>query len=130
MNQIKPQTGAAARLNAGTRSYFFDLKRSGQGAYITITESKPVNGVYERQRILIDRQHFSDFLATLDRFAASVFPNGAAVGERSYEGWTRAEDDLLRPGFRAKRGIAEMARIHERGPGAIRSRLKHLGLEK
>lgn len=47
---------------------------------------------------------------------------------RAFEPWTRTEDRELAQQFHDKVSIAEMVRLHGRKPGAIRTRLKKLGL--
>ncbi|MDQ2986354.1 MAG: hypothetical protein M3R13_06480 [Armatimonadota bacterium] len=129
MSQTKPQQ-LTARLSSGAHHYFFDLKRADHNGYLMITESRAINGVFERQRIRVEEKDFGSFLSLIAHLVAEPVSLNGRRPARSYEPWTRAEDDLLRAGIRAKRGIADMARIHERDPGAIRSRLGRLNLDR
>jgi hypothetical protein len=47
---------------------------------------------------------------------------------KAYEKWTGDEDNLLRQKFRPGVSVLELARLFQRHPGAIRSRLARLGL--
>ncbi len=47
---------------------------------------------------------------------------------KAYEKWGKSEDDELRREFREHIGIEQIAKLHNRKKGAIRSRLKKLGL--
>jgi hypothetical protein len=71
--------------------------------------------------------HRSDFLrvvcAALDALAA--LPAGRANAGRP---WSPTEDALLTQAHQAGMAIAELARAHERTPGAITARLVKLGL--
>ena len=48
--------------------------------------------------------------------------------ERQGEKWTEQEDQQLTEGFNNEVKVAELAKTHQRTSGAIRSRLKKLGL--
>ena len=48
--------------------------------------------------------------------------------ERQGEKWETVEDEQLKEGFSNEVKIVELAKIHQRSSGAIRSRLKRLGL--
>jgi hypothetical protein len=47
---------------------------------------------------------------------------------RVYEPWDPEEDDQLREAFEAGSTAQELADLHQRSLGAIKSRLLHLGL--
>lgn len=47
---------------------------------------------------------------------------------RAYEPWSTKEDDLLRQHFEKNKNIKSLTDIFQRNPGAIRSRLKKMGL--
>ena len=47
---------------------------------------------------------------------------------RAYERWTREEDARLADEFTGGLSVADIARLHQRRPGGIAARLKHLGL--
>ena len=114
----KPQQ-SGIRLAAGSRHYFFDLKPSEQGPYLLITESRPSNGTFERQRILVEVEYLEKFVNSLRALAQPELA-------KSYKPWASEEDELLRKELAEGKGIAEIAREHKRATGAIRSRIKHL----
>ena len=119
---LQPQE-TSARFVAGSRHYFFDLKQSEHGPYLTITESKPDHGTFQRQRLLIEAEHIEKFLDAIRAVARPEIAN-------SYSAWSQEEDDRLRSEVAAGKGIAEIAAEHKRAKGAIRSRLKHLEIER
>ena len=51
-----------------------------------------------------------------------------ATHPRAWAPWPPEEDDDLRQEFASGTSVSRMAKAHERKPGAIRSRLKKLGL--
>ena len=80
--------------------------------------------------------HRVDFLrvvcATIDALGAGMPPSARSAtiaGGRANAGrpWSAAEDELLAQAHGAGMGIAELARAHERTPGAITARLVKLG---
>ncbi len=48
---------------------------------------------------------------------------------RAYQPWLKREDDLLRTQFRLGCSVADIAKSHQRRPGAIYSRIRKLGLQ-
>ena|SRR5688500_13987048 len=122
MSNVETQQ-QAVRVSAGSRHYFLDLKQSQHGLYLTITESKHANGAFERQRILVEGEHVQGFMEALEKLVEDA-------SLKSYRRWTKKEDELLEAAVHAHRGIAEIARVHEREPNAIRSRIRQLGLAR
>jgi ATP-dependent DNA helicase DinG len=49
---------------------------------------------------------------------------------RAYESWSDREDNLLRQQFKENKSIKYLAEIFQRNPGAIRSRIKKLGIKE
>ena len=49
---------------------------------------------------------------------------------KAYEKWTELDDELLELSFQMDQDINELAKLFQRKPGAIRSRLKKIGLIK
>ena len=47
---------------------------------------------------------------------------------RAYEPWSAKEDDLLRQHFKENKDTKSLAKLFQRNPGAIRSRLRKIGL--
>lgn len=71
--------------------------------------------------------HRADFLRVV---CAAIDALGALPAGRSNAGrpWSPSEDGLLTQAHQAGMTIAELARAHERTPGAITARLVKLGL--
>lgn len=66
------------RVSAGSRTYFFDVKQSAEGAkYLVISESREVDGKWQHDRVMVFEEHLQPFLAALQ--AAGDFL-GAKVG--------------------------------------------------
>ncbi len=60
------------RVSAGSRTYFFDVKQSAEGAkYLVISESREVHGKWEHDRVMVFEEHLQPFLAALQ--AAGCF---------------------------------------------------------
>jgi len=56
----------STKVSAGKRTYFFDIKLSSSGVkYLVITESKQVDGGYERNRIFVFQEHIPSFIKGL-----------------------------------------------------------------
>lgn len=54
------------RVSAGSRTYFFDVKQSAEGAkYLVISESRDVEGKWEHDRVMVFEEHLQPFLAAL-----------------------------------------------------------------
>jgi len=49
---------------------------------------------------------------------------------KAYEKWSELDDELLEISFQMDEDINELAKLFQRKPGAIRSRLKKIGLIK
>lgn len=62
-------------------------------------------------------------LSELERRAAPV----RLKAEKTGTAWSADEDQRLLAGFDGGQPVAELARLHQRSNGAIRSRLKRLG---
>ena len=51
------------KINVGKRTYFFDVNIASNGnKYLNITESKPINGKYKRDKIIIFEDQIQSFL--------------------------------------------------------------------
>ena len=49
---------------------------------------------------------------------------------KAYEKWTELDDELLKKNYMMDENISELAKLFQRKPGAIRSRLKKIGFIK
>jgi hypothetical protein len=126
------------KISAGSRTYFFDLKESTTGAkYLTINESRKGDAhSFEHSRVMVFEEHLSEFLIGLEkavRFALNKEPTHSVDDIRrehpkAYTKWQPKEEDLLAKEYAKGRTISELAGQFQRQPGAIRSRLRKLGL--
>jgi hypothetical protein len=70
------------RVSAGSRTYFFDVKESAEGAkYLLISESRDIHGKWEHSRVMVFEEHMQPFLAALQ--AAGCFLSGTQCAGRS-----------------------------------------------
>ena len=67
-----------------------------------------------------EKENSSKNTFTFDKIRKE-FPN-------AYEKWTETDDQLLEVSFKMDQDINELAKLFQRKPGAIRSRLKKIGL--
>ena len=130
------------KLQAGSRTYFFDVKESPAGhRYLTITETRCRGGdSHERHRVMVFEEHVTEFRdgleAALALFTEEDRPKAYTVEHirreypRAYEKWTEEEDVRLAREYDQTRSqaIETLAKACGRQPGAIRSRLRKLGL--
>ncbi len=127
-------------VSAGSRTYFFDVKESQDGSkYLVISESRNTGSNFEHGRIMIFEENFQAFQQGFIK--AMTF---LGVGEetktynldeirneypRAYEKWDPEEDNILGVKYREGLSVSELSDLFYRQPGAIRSRLKKLGLK-
>lgn len=61
------------RINAGSRTYFIDVKESVKGSkYLTICESRKVDGKWQRNRIMVFEDQIQSFFNALKEAAPSL----------------------------------------------------------
>ncbi len=73
----------AKALRAGRRTYFFDIKRAERGElYVAITESKGVDGQFERHKLLLPAIYSDAFF---DALKETVQELGRMLGDRPPE---------------------------------------------
>ncbi|MEL6866369.1 MAG: DUF3276 family protein [Bacteroidota bacterium] len=126
------------RVKSGKITYFFDLKQTQkEKGYMVITQSQQgEDQQYERQRIVIfeeDLERFGQAMITAminfrKRDQASIVAEARQTYSRAYETWSKEEDLKLEVLLGDDVPVAEIAAILERQPGAIRSRIRKLGL--
>lgn len=128
------------KITAGSRTYFFDVKESREGAkYLVISESKRGGKEdYEHNRIMIFQEHIPVFAKGLKNALKFIRKSGKtkAYGveeirqkyPKAYAKWTEDEDNFLRNEYLRGQTIDELASTFQRQPSAIRSRLRKLGL--
>lgn len=60
-------------VKAGQRTYFISVKEANnQKRYVTLTESKAVNGKFERKMIMVFQEKINDFVDALHDACAAV----------------------------------------------------------
>lgn len=125
------------QVTANTRTYFFDVERSEDGAKcLVISEVRQVNHGYECSRIMILEENleaFADGLAEAIKVMrtkpkAYTLDNVRRIYPRAYAKWTAEEDERLKEQYQQGIGIPELAKSFQRKQSAIRSRLAKLGL--
>jgi hypothetical protein len=130
----------SCRVPAGSRTYFFDVKESHDGhcKYLTISESRITDTGFQRDRVMVFEEYFKEFYdgfkAAMDFVGLKSQRKAPSLDEirkthpRAYEPWRSEEEGALRAKFQSGLKIKQLADIFERQPGAIRSRLRKLGL--
>lgn len=128
----------STRVEAGSRTYFIDVREAATGTkYLKLTESRWKGDGHEHDRVMVFEEYVPDFMDALTKAVKHLEhkPVPAHVIEarkkhaRAYEKWTEEEDVRLGELYRSGNGAAEMSSELQRKPGAIKSRLKKLGLE-
>lgn len=129
------------KVRSGLRTYFFDIKQSKEKSlYLVISESKAVGAEYEHHRVMIFEDNIEAFAAGFDKsiefFRKSQKPKLIGFEKirqhypKAYTKWSSDDDELLRWKYDQGISIAELSQFFQRKPGAIRSRLKKLGIKK
>jgi len=128
------------KIAAGSRTYFFDVKESREGAkYLVISESRRGGKEdYEHSRIMIFQEHIPVFAKGLKNALKFIRKSGKtkAYGveeirqkyPKAYAKWIEGENNALRDKYLKGMRVDELARVFQRQPSAIRSRLRKLGL--
>jgi hypothetical protein len=126
------------RVVAGSRTYFFDVKASKDGAkYLVISESRPSEAGHEHTRVMVFEEHlgaFNDGLLKAMAFLGLASPRRGLheirkLYPKAYQTWTAAEDENLKARHAEGATTVELAEHLQRPPSAIRSRLARLGLK-
>ena len=119
---------------------FVDLKSSGK---LKITLSKPLGrGQFERDWLFIPENNIAALRDTLNNVVPPSQPMAATPavkaytldekrkqqGQSAYMPWTDANDGDLKKLHKEGYSVEQLAAHFKRGEGAIRSRLKKLGL--
>ena len=61
------------KVPAGSRTYFFDVKRAKDGAqYLVISESRPKEGGFEHQRVMVFPENVGAFGTALQKAAGFI----------------------------------------------------------
>lgn len=128
------------KIAAASRTYFFDVKESRDGAkYLVISESRRGGKEnYKHNRIMIFQEHIPAFAKGLKKVLKFMKKSNKVETHyieeirqkypKAYTKWTEDEDNMLRNEYVPGKTVDELAIIFERQPSAIRSRLRKLGL--
>ena len=110
----------------GSRTHFIEIKQNEKGYYLTLTE---LDRKGDRRRVLVGGRDARLYLQALGEAVDELDSlTDRKQGRRSYQPWSAAEDQRLKTEFEQGAPIAELAESHSRNEGAVRSRLKRLGL--
>jgi len=122
------------KVTAGSRTYFFDVKESKEGKkYLVISESRAGQ---DHQRVMIFDEYLDAFTVGFKQALKFLRPKRLpkqviqARGQypRAYENWSAEEEQTVVKKYQSGNSIEELAAEFKRNPGAIRSRLRKLGM--
>lgn len=116
------------KLVAKWHSFYIDTKRSDRGEWVQITETRPSG---HRQSIVLEKEHAEAFVRELLKAVSEIGAAEVDAAEgrpRSYAEWSDDEDTSVRFLYGIGCSISEIALILQRERGAVRSRLRKLGL--
>ena len=127
---------STSRVDAGGRTYFFDVKKGHKGdLYLKITESKKTSdSEFERHTIVVWREHIPVFFQGLAK-SITAQDNREKLAQirkehpRAYEKWSDSEDEDVKKLYSEGKTVSEIAQQLQRQRGAITSRLEKLGLK-
>jgi hypothetical protein len=130
------------RANAGSRTYFFDVKQSQDGTrHLVVSESRQNEaGRYDHHRVMVFEEHLEEFqramTEAIDNLQKLREPTKAySVDEirkdhpMAYAKWTPEDDRRLWALHRSGCSVKELSAEFNRKSGAIESRLRHLGMQ-
>ena len=127
------------KVKSGSRTYFFDVKKTKEDCqYLVISESKAKGNEFEHHRIMIFQENIQEFLNGLNKaidFLSFQKKKESHIEEirlnhpRAYSKWTPLEDEQLQEKYCKGINISELSQYFQRKPGAIRSRIKKLGIK-
>jgi hypothetical protein len=126
----------STRVQAGSRTYFFDLKQSQDGGrYLTISELCQGKAGKEHHRVMVFEEHIKAFRQALtDALSRIAEPEGKSYSvevirkeyPNAYAAWSDEDDQRLCSLYEAGCDINELAGVFHRKPDAIQSRLRKL----
>ena len=128
------------KVPAGSRTYFFDVKKSADGIkYLVISESKQVGGKsHGHNRVMVFQGHLVAFKDGLNKAFKFMIGGGKSKAydveqirreyPKAYAKWTEEEDIRLKNEYIQGKTITELAEIFQRKPSAVHSRLQKLRL--
>ena len=94
------------------------------------TNKQFVESKNQKSTISVDSLNFGDWplKKTNNKIIDSKILEIRKKYRRAYKPWSAKEDDLLRQYFKENKSTKYLAGVFQRNPGAIRSRLKKIGL--
>ena len=127
------------QMSSHSGEVYFDIKKDAQEDYLKITQSKYTgNNERRREKIFIARSELIEFrdainkaidywnLETKEKSVKKV--RKTELAGNAYLPWEKEADEYLMSLYKEGKSIKELAEIFERQRGAIRSRLKKLGV--
>ena len=127
------------QMSSHSGEVYFDIKKDAQEDYLKITQSKYTgNNERRREKIFIARSELIEFrdainkaidywnLETREKSVKKV--RKTELAGNAYLPWEKEADEYLMSLYKEGKSIKELAEIFERQRGAIRSRLKKLGV--
>lgn len=127
------------QISSHSGEVYFDIKKDEQEDYLKITQSKYTgNNERRREKIFIARSELIEFRDAINK--AIDYWNLEAkeksvkkvrkteLAGNAYLPWEKEADEYLMSLYKEGKSIKELAEIFERQRGAIRSRLKKLGV--
>ena len=127
------------QISSHSGEVYFDIKKDEQEDYLKITQSKYTgNNERRREKIFIARSELIEFrdainkaidywnLETKEKSVKKV--RKTELAGNAYLPWEKEADEYLMSLYKEGKSIKELAEIFERQRGAIRSRLKKLGV--
>ena len=127
------------QISSHSGEVYFDIKKDTQEDYLKITQSKYTgNNERRREKIFIARSELIEFrdainkaidywnLETKEKSVKKV--RKTELAGNAYLPWEKEADEYLMSLYKEGKSIKELAEIFERQRGAIRSRLKKLGV--
>lgn len=128
------------KVSAGSRTYFFDVKESADKVkYLVISESRRARGEsYKHNRVMVFEEHLDPFKKRLNKaikfMKRESRPKAYDLEQirhkypKAYAKWTEKDNARLANEYTQGKTIKELAKIFQRKPSAIRSRLQKLRL--
>jgi hypothetical protein len=131
-------------ITKGNRTYFFDIYETVEHKlYFKITESKKVDGGFDKHNIMVFEEDIVDFrncfVQLIEKFnelhSAQVsedkkysFEKNRETYPEAYKSWTDEDDNSLEYYYFQGISIKDIAELFGRNEGAITSRIRKLGL--
>ena len=134
------------KFSSGSKTYFFDLKYAQNGdLYLRLSSVKESAEIKaQRNHLFVFEEDFDEFercvlqllsqakkmrnLEIGDSEGLTLMEAIKKVHKQAYQPWEKTDDERLELYYSQGKSIRELTLIFERKEGAIRSRIKKLGL--